>query len=406
MSNKTIQNIFKAYQDYLASTPQPLKNRKAIHALTHCRTDVMGASYFSCEENHEVIQQQHSCRHRSCYLCAQKKRLEWIERQRQRLFNIPHFHVVFTLPHEYLSLWRYNEALFTQLIFTASQQTLIQLLADKNHHGVTPGILMALHTWGRQLTLHPHTHCLVTAGGIDAAGDWQSIDKYLLPIRVVKSLYRGKMQAFIQDAFDRGELCLPENMSEQDFRRLLQCAYQKEWSVRIEERYEHGKGVLLYLARYLKGGPLHPSQIYHCSADSIGFRYLDHRDKRRKDVLLTPQAFLKRFLTHIPAMGKHTVRFYGLYATSSKQRHQRCIEVLGNLETVKTPSLTLKDMVLFCRTCGGQAKLINRVWPGPSKGNSINKADIGMCANNFVQQDDAVVLANAFHQSSQSEIPP
>lgn len=405
MSNKTIQNIFKAYEEYLASTPQPLKNRKAIYALTHCRTDGMGASYFSCKENHEVIRQHHSCRHRSCYVCAQKKRLEWIERQRHRLFNIPHFHVVFTLPHEYLTLWRYNEALFTQLIFTASQQTLIQLLADKKHHGVMPGILMALHTWGRQLTLHPHTHCLVTAGGVNTAGNWQSIDEYLLPVRVVKSLYRGKMQAFIRDAFDRGDLRLPEDMSEQDFRRLFQRAYQKEWSVRIEERYEHGKGVLLYLARYLKGGPLNPSRIHHCSADSIVFRYLDHRDKRHKDLKLTPQVFLKRFLTHIPAMGKHTVRFYGLYATSSKQRHQRCIEALGNLETVKT-GVTIKDMVLFCRTCGGQATLINQVWRNVSKGNSINKADSGMRAGSFVQQGDAVVLANVFHPSNQNRIPP
>ena len=406
MSKKTIQNIFKTYQKYLASTPQPLKNRKAIDAITHCRTGAMGTSYFSCKENHDVIEYHHSCRHRSCYLCAQKQRLQWIERQRQRLFNIPHFHVVFTLPHEYLPLWRYNEALLTQLIFTASQQTLMQLLGDTNHHGVIPGILMALHTWGRQLTLHPHTHCLVTAGGLNKAGDWRSTGEYLLPIRVVKSLYRGKMQALIREAFDRGELCLPEDMSEQDFRHLFQCAYQKEWSVRIEERYEHGKGVLLYLARYLKGGPLHPAQIFHCSADSIGFRYFDHRDKRHKDLLLTPQAFLKRFLTHVPAMGKHTVRFYGLYATSSRQRHQDCVEALGHLEAVKTPGLTVKDMVLFCRTCGGRATLVNRVWRRPSKGNSINKADIGICARDFVQQDDAVVLANALRQSIQSEIPP
>ena len=90
-----------------------------------------------------------------------------------------------------------------------SQQTLLELLKDPKHQGVTPGILMALHTWSRQLTLYPHTHCLVTAGGLTPDGNWQSIDDFLLPVRVVKSFYRGKMQAFIRAAFECGELSLP-----------------------------------------------------------------------------------------------------------------------------------------------------------------------------------------------------
>jgi hypothetical protein len=105
-------------------------------------------------------------------------------------------------------------------------------------------------------------------------------------------------------------------------------------------------------------------------------------------------------------MGKHTVRFYGLYSTSSKQRHQRCVEALGNLEAVKTPGLTIKDMVLFCRTCGEQAKLIYRVWRGSSKGNSINKDRHSPGAMTSYNKRDAVVLANVFYQKISIEIPP
>ena len=203
MSKKIIQNLFKSHEDYLARTPQPLKNRKAIYAIAHCRTPEMGVSYYSCADNHPAIEQYHSCRNRSCYLCSLKTKVDWIEAQKSRLLNVPHFHVVFTLPHEYLPLWRYNETLFTQIIFKASQETLLTLMRDPKYHGVTPGILIALHTWGRQLTLHPHTHCLVTAGGLTPTGDWQSIDDYLLPIDVVKLLYRGKIQGLLRDALDR-----------------------------------------------------------------------------------------------------------------------------------------------------------------------------------------------------------
>ena len=97
---------------------------------------------------------------------------------------------------------------------------------------------------------------------------------------------------------------LPEDMKEHDVRYLFQSAYRKEWSVRIEERYEHGKGVMLYLARYLKGGPLHPAQINYSANDSIGFRYFNHRDMRHKHLILKPQKFLRRFLTHVPVMGQ------------------------------------------------------------------------------------------------------
>jgi len=78
MSSRAIQNLFACYSDQLKNTKQPLKNLKAIDALTHCRTRVLGASYYRCKLNHAEIEQLHSCRHRSCYVCAHKQRLEWV----------------------------------------------------------------------------------------------------------------------------------------------------------------------------------------------------------------------------------------------------------------------------------------------------------------------------------------
>ena len=393
MADRTIQNIFLASTDYLDSMPQPLKNRKAIYAITHCRTENMGVSVYTCPQGHEPIHQYHSCRHRSCHLCAQKSRLQWIEHQRRRIFNTPHFHVVFTLPHEYLILWRYNEALFTRLMFRASQTTLQELIGDTKYHGVTPGVLSVLHTWGRQLDLHPHIHCLVTAGGLNGNSEWKGIDEYLLPCHVVKRVYRGKFQALLQEAFKEGGLTLPPSMTDEDFWRCYRSTYRKEWCVRIEDRYESGKGVMLYLARYLKGGPIHPKQIDHVGHHSIGFRYLDHRDKRVKSLRVKRSEFLRRLLLHIPTIGLHTVRFYGLYATCSKKRHQQCRELLGDLtEADQPPGFRLQDMVLFCRTCGSQARLSHRLWRSP-KGNSINKEASPDGAWGMVQQNDQTDIA-------------
>ena len=389
-SNYLIQNIFKCNEKYLSSCKHPLKNIKAINAIIQCRTPAMGTGIYRCDEQHAPIEIHHSCRHRSCFICAAKSRKEWIDKQCNRLFDTPHFHVVFTLPHEYLSLWRYNDALFTSLIFKASHETLVELMADVKYHGVTPGILMALHTWGRQLTLHPHTHCLVTAGGLTPAGEWKTIDDYLLPIRVVKALYRGKMQALIMQAFKQGDLTLPPDMRDANFLVLHKTAYAKEWSVRIEERYAHGKGVLLYLARYFKGGPIDPKQIECCTAKEIVFRYLDHRDKRVKPLRLSPESFIHRLLDHVPSMGTHTVRHYGLYASSSKARRERCYALLGGIKgSDKTTGESIRTMLIFCKQCGQLARHTHSLWRN-SKGISYIREG----ASGFVQQVDEQFIAN------------
>lgn len=394
MSDRTLQKLFCSFQQQLSAN-QPLKNLKAIHALTHCRTPEMGVSYFTCKNNHPGIEQCHSCRHRSCYLCAEKARLDWIEKQKSRLLDTPHFHVIFTLPHEYLSLWRYNEAMFSHLLFKASQETLLELLGDERHGAITPGILMALHTWGRQLTLHPHTHCLVTAGGLTRSGSWQAKGKYLLPAAVIRQVYRGKVQANIKEVFEAGDLQLPPDMTEKGFWLQYRDLYQKSWSVRIEERYEHGKGVVLYLARYCKGGPLNPKQIKSVSHDHVEMSYLDHRDKRVKCQRLKPGEFLQRLLQHVPPKGVHTVRYYGLYAPASKAKYRRVCEVHSTLSESKgTASLDRLTMVLYCKTCGGQTTLSQRWWPGRQKGNSINKAGVIDRASDYLQQVDEADHAN------------
>ncbi|WP_168927546.1 IS91 family transposase [Nitrincola alkalilacustris] len=406
MPNRTIQKLFLAYKPALDKTPQPLKYRKAIQALSQCRTRDMGVSYYSCPEGHEDWEQFHSCRHRSCYLCAQKKRVEWVEQQQQRLLNTPHFHVIFTLPHEYLSLWRYNETLFTRILFKASQQSLMELMADAKYGGVTPGLLMTLHTWGRQLNLHPHTHCLVTAGGLTKANGWQDSGTFLLPSAVLRRYYRGKIQAFLKEAMEAGDLVLPPDMSKADFWQQYRGLYRKEWSVRIEERYAHGKGVMLYLARYCKGGPLNPEQIKGWSQGQIEMSYLDHRSKRIRRQQLRPLQLIQRLLQHVPTDGIHTVRYYGLYAPAAKQKYEQALSWHGNLAGLSVRrGLDVRTMLLCCKTCGTPAQLQGRVWRHAPKGNSFINSRPELGASGTVQPGDAPYTASVLH-SDLAALPP
>ena len=387
-SRRKLQNIFRWYEPVLRARKLPLKHLKALDAIVSCGTADRGSSLYRCDAEDKDFVVNHACRHRSCWMCSQRSRAKWIEAQQERLLNCSHFHVVFTVPQTYRVLWQYNTAWFTKTFFKIASQTLLRLMADRQHQGVTPGVLMTLHTWGRQLSLHPHLHCVVTAGGEDNEGKWKDSGDFLLPIRVVKALYRGLFQSALKEAFENGEIVLPPDHHPADFRRLYRRAYRLQWSVRIEPRYLHGYGVMRYLSRYLRGGPIHPKQIVHCDANQICFRYKDHRDKRHKVLTLKPDEFIRRLLIHVPENGQHVVRHYGLYAGAARRRRNRCREQISG--TVECCSAERPKRPITCR-CGAPLRLIGRYAAPRLKANSLERA----LATLPVQQIDEAVKAQA-----------
>ena len=216
----TVQQIFQQhFAHYQSSHPLAYKHYQAANALMHCRTAAMGGHVQRCPDGHEQRIQYHSCKHRSCPLCNALPKAQWVEKQKARLLRCDHYHVVFTLPHELLDLWRYNTRWFTHTFFTVVRDTLMTLLKDERHLGALPGILMSMHTWGRTLNLHPHIHCLVTGGGLTTAGDWKPVKHdYLLPVRVVKALYQGKLLARLWEGLNTQALTLPPQLSEADLK--------------------------------------------------------------------------------------------------------------------------------------------------------------------------------------------
>lgn len=248
---------------------------------------------------------------------------------------------------------------------------------------------MAMHTWGRKLNLHPHIHCVVTGGGLTSAGEWKETGEYLLPGRQVRALYRGRLQAKIKEAYKADDLQLPPDHEARDFWRIIKTAYSKTWCVRIEKQYAHGHGVLKYLSRYLRGGPIHPGQLVRCDSQRIGFRYRDHRQKRTKVLELKPMEFVRRLLLHVPEPGQHMVRHYGLYAGAARQKRNQCREEIGGLLEAHEPDKESNHQSMICRGCGAVLRLKWALFPRRRKGNSYK---VESMAEWHVQQVDEPVI--------------
>jgi hypothetical protein len=377
----TLQAILREHYDrFAASHPLAAYQRRAARRMRDCRTAALGGHWRSCPNGHVHTVHYNSCHHRSCPLCAGVERERWLAGWKARLLDCPHVHVVFTTPHELIPLWRYNKAAFARLLFHAATGTLSELLSDAEYLGGRPGMLAGLHTWNQQLLAHVHLHVLVTWGGLDALGQWvRPTRDCLLPRKVLMYKFRGKFLAFLKAALDRGKLVLPPDTSLPAARGLLNKLGRVDWNVKLLDRYKHGRGVLTYLARYLKGGPIRHGRLLDCREGMVRFTYRDNGEPdpndgraRQKTCPLRVDQFLARWLEHVPPPHLQTVRGYGLYANSKVAALEQARSHFGQPQRAEPEKTNWRDLCVragnpaaaVCPVCGAELVVHSRFPPG------------------------------------------
>jgi hypothetical protein len=339
----TLQGILQvSFAAYAAAHKLPRRVWRAAHAVMQCRTAALGGHVRRCPHGHVTEIWSNSCRHRACPRCCAQRISQWLDGWQQQLLPTDHFHVIFTLPSELHELWRWNRQLMTELLFRCVRETLRTLLSDPKWLGAQPGILAALHTWGRTLALHPPVHCLVSGGGLSVDGSWQAVRTgYLFPVAVVRSLFRGKVLGALEDLWGTGQLRLPLHLDDEGVRGMLVEAARQKWNIRIAERYPQGHGVTKYLARYVRGGPLKDHRLVSFDGQQVTFRYGNHRDldergkPQQQELTLSVAEFLRRWSEHVPLPGVHTVRAWGLYASTQRPKLERCREQVPEEDTTQ-----------------------------------------------------------------------
>jgi hypothetical protein len=332
----TLQTILQlGYAAYARSHALPERVRRAVWAILACRTALLGGHVQACPEGHVERIWYNSCRHRMCPQCAWVQVERWLTKQKPRLLACDHYHVIFTMPHEFNDLWLANVEGMSKRLFASVHDTLLELLGDEKYLGAKPGVIVTLHTWSQTLLLHPHLHCLVTGGGLTEAGQWVAVrNGFLLPMRVVMAVFRGKLLAAIRQGLHQGQLTPPPGKSGQQVENLLNKLGRQKWNVHIRERYLYGHGVLIYLARYLRGGPIANRRLLSCAGQQVVFGYTERAkgpggQATRRTMRLSLEQFLGRWLLHVPLPGAVLVRGWGLYAHTQGAALAVCRQQLG-----------------------------------------------------------------------------
>jgi hypothetical protein len=326
-------------QRYGASlTPE---QRRALGDLTACRTAALGGHVLGCPEcGHQEIA-YNSCGNRHCPKCQATAAARWLESQAADLLDTPYFHVVFTLPSALGPVALANPRAVYGLLMRAAAKTLLEVAANPKHLGAEVGVLAVLHTWGQNLTLHPHVHCVVTGGGLvpDESRWVAGRDDFFLPVRILSRVFRGKFLSGLRTAFRRGKLRFPGHLAAlarpKQFHRLLAETVRTEWVVYAKPPFGGPATVLKYLARYTHRAAISNHRLISLADGQVTFRWKDYAHGGRQGAMtLEAVEFVRRFLMHVLPTGFVRVRHYGLLANRHRrEKLARCRELLGMATT-------------------------------------------------------------------------
>jgi len=359
-----LQDVFNLHGEaYQQSHPLSPQQQKAMRDIQNCRTAALGGHMDTCDECGFTRQSYNSCRNRHCPKCQTVSKERWIAAQKADLLNVGYFHVVFTIPDTLNPIALQNQSILYNILFKAAAETLAELAADKKYLGARIGVTSVLHTWGQNLSVHPHVHCIGPGGGLDNLDRWvNSRKKFFIPVKVLSRKFRGKFLYYLQKAqlaFYGQETYLENPAAWSDF---LTTLYQKEWIVYCKPPFRNAGCVVEYLGRYTHRTAISNNRIIKSENGMVSFRWRDYRDRNKQKIMtVTAEEFIRRFLTHVLPSGYTKIRHYGFLSSRGKSakldlcKRLTNTDVITDLTDLSAPELfkvlTGVDFTL-CPCCG------------------------------------------------------
>jgi hypothetical protein len=324
-----------------------------LRAITACRTAALGGHLDSCSRCDLRAISYNSCRNRHCPKCQAQARQRWLARREQDLLPVPYFHVVFTLPHALNPLCQRHPRLLYDLLFRASAQTMLEVAADPKHLGAKIGFLSILHTWGQNLRLHPHLHCVIPAGGFDPSYSRWVHPKYpfLLPVKVLSRVFRGKYLALLQQALRQRRLDYPAP--------LVRMLLKDDWVVYAKPAFGEPTRVLRYLGRYTHRVAISNQRLLSFDGQRVSFRWKDYAHGNKQRIMtLTAVEFLRRFCQHVLPRGFVRIRHFGYLASAHRTSLLALARRQLDCQPLPSSHLTNSPLAIWrCPRCGANMNI-------------------------------------------------
>jgi hypothetical protein len=350
-----LQDIFSQHGSTYQLNHRLFPNQqKVMRAIQQCRTATLGGHVDECDECGFMRISYNSCRNRHCPKCQTINKERWIEARKNDLLNVGYFHVVFTIPDLINSVAYQNQRVVYDILFKATAETLSELAADKKYLGAQIGFTAVLHTWGQNLMHHPHLHCIVPGGGLNSCGKWvSSRKKFFIPVKVLSRKFRGKFLFYLKQAKLEFHGTISYLQDPNKFHAWMSSLYQKEWVVYCKPPFKNAGYVVEYLGRYTHRVAISNHRIVKLEDGMVTFKWRDYKDKnKQKEMNVTADDFIRRFLIHVLPTGFTRKRHYGFLSPRNKTTKLKLCKKLTNTKIKNGPKIKLSTLELLQKLTG------------------------------------------------------
>lgn len=270
-----------------------------------------------------------TCKSRFCHKCGKKYTDDWSEKQQEMIFNVPHRHMVFTIPKEIRYIFFEDRKKLNELSKEVAQVFQFYFHRKSKKRNLQVGVITVIHTFGRDMKFNPHVHALVTEGAIDNKNEW--VPTEFIPYEYLRKSWQKVLLDLLKKWY-------PANSKVLDLISELYQRYPKGFYVNAEKRMKDAKGAAKYIGRYLARPAIAEYRITSYDGKTVEFWYEDHQTGKRVDVKVPVYQFLRKLLQHIPPKHFRMVGRFGLY---SRRSYKKANQILSLYSFMRTRQLSL-----------------------------------------------------------------
>lgn len=305
----TIQTIFRDhYEEIIYSMHLRQTELDNITRLVECGDPDSGGALYCCPHCGTMKFVPFHCHSRFCPSCGTLYAQKRATAMSLKLVNCVHRHCVFTIPEELRHFFLENRNLLNCLFHAVSSVIFYMFNKLNKHENFTPGFILVLHTFGRDLKWNPHIHCLLSEGGAGNYTIWRHVKHFNYTL--------------LRDAFCTALLDEMEPNIGPSFKKVKAAIYahhKNGFYVRAKPNTGSSHHAIKYISRYLGRPVIASSRIDAYDGSFVTFHYNRHEDNKFIKQKVPVMEFVTRLIRHIPEKHFKMIRYYGIYAKHHPQ---------------------------------------------------------------------------------------
>ena len=299
-----LQQIFTDYYEEIEYTLHPRKTEmENIDKMIHCGDPSFGGAMYGCPHCGKLKFVPFRCHSRFCPTCGNKYTMDRTTSMSFKLVNVTHRHCVFTIDKSLREFFLKDRSLLDCLFHSANSVITRMFYKMNKSKNFTPGFIMVLHTFGRDLKWNPHIHCLISEGGYSDDGFWRNVKHF--------------DYTFLRNAFRTALLNEMESKIGSSFKKVKAKCYrehQQGFYVYAKPNLCDPRIVVKYIGRYLGRPVIATSRIDKYDGEMVTFHYNRHEDEQYIEETIPAMEFIQRLIRHIPEKHFKMIRYGGIYA--------------------------------------------------------------------------------------------